>query len=105
MDPDELEIAAAVRMSMSIPIFFDPVVYNGPPQPRRAALIVDGGLLSNFPVWLFDSPPGQVRGGRRSACCWSRPTSRTPLVPGARAARRPEGKVSILASCWRSATR
>jgi NTE family protein len=55
-DPDDLEIALAVRMSMSIPIFFEPVH-----QPIRGGdhLIVDGGMLSNFPVWLFDSkgPP------------------------------------------------
>jgi NTE family protein len=50
-EPDELEIAEAVRMSMSIPVFFEPVVSNH-------HVIVDGGLLSNFPVWLFDAPPG-----------------------------------------------
>jgi NTE family protein len=27
----------------------------------REHTIVDGGLLSNFPVWLFDAPPGQER--------------------------------------------
>ncbi len=48
LDPDELGVADAVRMSMSIPLFFEPVSVNG-------HLIVDGGLLSNFPVWLFDS--------------------------------------------------
>ncbi len=54
VDPDELEIAYAVRMSMSIPIFFEPVVHsNG--QTGEDHLIVDGGMLSNFPVWLFDS--------------------------------------------------
>lgn len=53
IDPDELEIAYAVRMSMSIPIFFEPIVHRN----RRTGedhLIVDGGMLSNFPVWLFD---------------------------------------------------
>ncbi len=50
-EPDELEIAEAVRMSMSIPVFFEPVMAND-------HVIVDGGLLSNFPVWLFDAPPG-----------------------------------------------
>ncbi|MDQ6749347.1 MAG: patatin-like phospholipase family protein [Actinomycetota bacterium] len=53
IDPDELDIAYAVRMSMSIPIFFEPVVHSN----RRTGeehLIVDGGMLSNFPVWLFD---------------------------------------------------
>ena len=53
IEPDELEIAYAVRMSMSIPVFFEPVIH-----PNRLTkgqhLIVDGGMLSNFPVWLFD---------------------------------------------------
>lgn len=53
IDPDELEIATAVRMSMSIPIFFEPVVHRNP-RTREDHVIVDGGLLSNFPVWLFD---------------------------------------------------
>lgn len=52
LDPDELEVAAAVRMSMSIPFFFEPVRL-GPGD--GASYIVDGGVLSNFPVWLFDS--------------------------------------------------
>jgi NTE family protein len=48
MDPDELEVADAVRMSMSIPGFFRPSML-------KDNYIVDGGLLSNFPIWLFDS--------------------------------------------------
>ncbi len=47
-DADGLEVARAVRMSMSIPVFFKPVTANG-------HQIVDGGLLSNFPIWLFDT--------------------------------------------------
>jgi NTE family protein len=53
VEPDELEIAYAVRMSMSIPIFFEPVVHSNPATGDEH-LIVDGGMLSNFPVWLFD---------------------------------------------------
>jgi NTE family protein len=53
IDPDEMEIAYAVRMSMSIPIFFEPVIHKNP-QTKEEHLIVDGGMLSNFPVWLFD---------------------------------------------------
>jgi NTE family protein len=52
-DPDELDIAYAVRMSMSIPIFFEPVKHENP-KTGDTHLIVDGGMLSNFPVWLFD---------------------------------------------------
>ena len=46
--PEDLEVALAVRMSMSIPFFFEPV-------KLKDSYIVDGGLLSNFPVELFDS--------------------------------------------------
>jgi len=53
IDPDELEIAYAVQMSMSIPIFFEPVVHTNAATGEEH-LIVDGGMLSNFPVWLFD---------------------------------------------------
>ena len=53
IEPDDLEIAYAVRMSMSIPVFFEPVVHENP-RTGEEHLIVDGGMLSNFPVWLFD---------------------------------------------------
>jgi NTE family protein len=52
-DKDSFPLADAVRMSMGFPFFFDPVTLY---RNRRPHLIVDGGLLSNFPVWLFDSP-------------------------------------------------
>ncbi|MBM3932777.1 MAG: phospholipase [SAR202 cluster bacterium] len=58
IDPDELSIAFALRMSMSIPFFFEPArLYN--PKTKLTHVIVDGGILSNYPVWLFDVPPGQ----------------------------------------------
>jgi NTE family protein len=53
IDPDSYRIADAARMSMSIPFFFQPVelirIETGNP-----GTIVDGGMLSNFPIWLFD---------------------------------------------------
>lgn len=42
-----LEVAEAIRMSMSIPLVFEPV-HSG------RNLMVDGGVLSNFPLSLFD---------------------------------------------------
>lgn len=50
--PDNLHVAKAVRMSMSIPFFFKPVILKK--KTGEKCYIVDGGLLSNFPVWLFD---------------------------------------------------
>jgi len=51
--PDELDVANAVRMSMSIPFFFEPYVHHNVTTDTNHVL-VDGGMLSNFPVWLFD---------------------------------------------------
>jgi NTE family protein len=58
VEPDDLEVAYAVRMSMSIPIFFEPVMHRNP-RTGQDHLIVDGGMLSNFPVWLFDADKGE----------------------------------------------
>lgn len=51
IDPMEFKISTAVRMSVGIPFYFRPVYikYNGVNN-----YIVDGGILSNFPVWIFD---------------------------------------------------
>jgi NTE family protein len=58
LEPDALPISRAVRMSMSFPYFFEPVSLYRDDGPH---FIVDGGLLSNFPVSLFDGdkPPLQ----------------------------------------------
>jgi NTE family protein len=58
LEPDDLEVAHAVRMSMSIPIFFEPVRIKND-KTKTDHIIVDGGMLSNFPVWLFDCEPGE----------------------------------------------
>jgi NTE family protein len=50
---DEFKIVDAVRMSMSYPFLFNPVTLHQKGLPHY---VVDGGLLSNFPIWLFDSP-------------------------------------------------
>lgn len=51
IDPLEFEIAKAVRMSAGIPLFFNPVIIK---DKNCRSYIVDGGVLSNFPVWIFD---------------------------------------------------
>ena len=59
IEPDRLNVALAVRMSMSIPVFFEPVLFENP-ETGDTHVIVDGGMLSNFPVWLFDCEDGDV---------------------------------------------
>ncbi len=51
-DPDAFSISRAVRMSMSIPVFFEPVKLTD--TSGRVHYIVDGGVLSNYPIWLLD---------------------------------------------------
>lgn len=46
---DDFSVAEAVRLSMSIPLFFEPGELGD-----RKRKIVDGGILSNFPLWLYD---------------------------------------------------
>lgn len=59
IEPDELDVALAVRMSMSIPVFFEPVRFENP-KTGQTHVIVDGGMLSNYPVWLFDAEDGEA---------------------------------------------
>ena len=73
--PDELSVAEAVRMSMSIPFFFEPVRVRNP-LTHREHLIADGGVLSNFPVWLFDSDGESGMADVRPAARRARPPRR-----------------------------
>lgn len=54
IDPDGFSVARAVHASSAIPYVFEPVRVGG-------ATWVDGGLLSDFPVELFDRPDTQPR--------------------------------------------
>lgn len=72
---DEMAVADAVRASMSIPFFFDPVAFvAGPadialPLPDGSSVQrhydggtvtwVDGGMLNNFPIHAFDRVDGK----------------------------------------------
>lgn len=84
VDPEELTLVQAVRMSMSFPFLYNPVTLWDGDRPHY---VVDGGLLSNFPVWLFDSggerPPVRPTWGFRLHGGWSelpeQPQRRIPL--------------------------
>lgn len=51
IDAGDFSIARALRMSCGIPFFFEPVKLQ---VTRGESIIVDGGVLSNFPMWIFD---------------------------------------------------
>ena len=46
-------------MSASLPLFFEPVLLK---YKKTASYVVDGGLLSNFPIWLFHNDPNPTFG-------------------------------------------
>ena len=50
--PDVL-VADAVRMSMSIPLFFEALRFNGE-RMGAGDYYVDGGLFNNYPIHIFD---------------------------------------------------
>jgi NTE family protein len=58
LDPDKQLVADAVRASMSIPFFYEPVKLRNS-KTRVESFLVDGGLLSNFPVDVFDRTDGR----------------------------------------------
>lgn len=52
LNPMSYPIAKAVRMSMSIPFFYAP--YPLRDADGRLHYLVDGGVVSNYPIWLLD---------------------------------------------------
>ncbi|MGD9678003.1 MAG: patatin-like phospholipase family protein [Vulcanibacillus sp.] len=55
ISPGSLDVAKAVRMSCSIPYYFKPVkIIRKDGWKNTSNFIIDGGVLSNFPVWIFD---------------------------------------------------
>jgi NTE family protein len=55
---DEVAVVDAVRASMSIPFFYRPVKLEHRDSGEKSWL-VDGGMLSNFPVDVFDRTDGK----------------------------------------------
>jgi NTE family protein len=58
LDPDEQSVADAVRASMSIPFFFRPVTLKS--AAGLTSTLMDGGLLSNFPIDSLDRHDGAL---------------------------------------------
>jgi NTE family protein len=55
LKPSEFPIADAVRISAGFPYFFPPLKLRDA-QTRKEGVLVDGGVCSPFPVFLFDKP-------------------------------------------------
>lgn len=56
LDPEEQVVADAVRASISVPFVFEPVSIHAADGTTRT--LVDGGVLSNFPIDVFDRTDG-----------------------------------------------
>jgi NTE family protein len=52
-------VVTAVRASSSIPFFFEPVRLRDDSGTGEASTLVDGGLLSNYPISVFDRTDGR----------------------------------------------
>lgn len=57
LDPDEQFVADAVRASTAIPFFYRPASLTS--ADGRTSTLVDGGLLSNFPIDSLDRTDGK----------------------------------------------
>lgn len=58
-----MPVKKAVRISMSIPIFFASVRIGD-------KVMVDGGMLNNYPIWIFDGPTiGDPHVTDEEICC------------------------------------
>jgi predicted acylesterase/phospholipase RssA len=55
LQPNDFPIADAVRISAGYPYFFPPLSLTDA-HTKKAGVLVDGGVTSAFPVFLFDKP-------------------------------------------------
>lgn len=58
----QMKLKDAVRISMSIPLYFEAVfidslgkVYKNNKTNKNLDIVVDGGIIGNFPIFMFDS--------------------------------------------------
>src|SRR5207342_3961148 len=61
LEADDQLVAEAVRASMSIPFFYEPLRFTGRNDLGKPvqSYMVDGGMLSNFPIEVFDRTDGK----------------------------------------------
>lgn len=55
-DTPQVCVADAVRMSMSIPLYFEALRFDGL-KFGKGDYYVDGGVYNNYPIKIFDQPP------------------------------------------------
>lgn len=67
IDPASYSVAKAVRMSAALPYFFDPFIIKARKtkegsrrSTKESYYVVDGGILSNYPLWIFDKEINEI---------------------------------------------
>jgi NTE family protein len=101
IDPDDLSVALSIRMSMSIPVFFEPVrLHNA--ITGQDHVIVDGALLSNYPVWLFDVAGSESNGHPTIGFCLQgpEPDGLGHPQPGANSTQRIDDLGALMRAMW-----
>jgi NTE family protein len=89
LDPDAFPVADAVAASAAIPLVFEPARLRLPAdapvaggQRRPEAVLVDGGVTSNFPIDVFDRTDGRPpRWPTIGVKLSERPDAPAPVVP------------------------
>ena len=59
LEANSQAVADAIRASMSIPFFYRPAALDVP--KAKPSVLVDGGMLSNYPIDAFDRTDGKPR--------------------------------------------
>jgi NTE family protein len=101
-NPDDLEVAEAVRMSMSIPIFFDPWVSTTTPPPITRS---STAACCRTARCGSSTPPTEVTRWPTFGLLLVAPDQREPLVVGPEPELHGGGKLTGAASWSRSPTR
>lgn len=59
----KMKVRDAVRVSVGIPLYFEPVfmdstgrIFHHPKRKQGLDVLVDGGIVENFPIHIFDNP-------------------------------------------------
>ncbi len=59
LDPDRQLVADAVRASASIVFFYKPARLRWAPPSANVSVLADGGIVSDFPIEIFDRTDGR----------------------------------------------
>src|SRR5699024_8410571 len=59
IESHQFSVATAIRMSAGYPFFFMPKQIKN--NDKHSSYMIDGGLLSNFPLWIFRKSNNDLR--------------------------------------------